>query len=291
MDPKPDGKLSESSDTPAPVSDAPTIRAVTKRQEIAIPRELASLPNDANAHPGSLLPLYTKPFRDTERTLAKRRRLSLLFVGLAGLVTAGTAGAILVGKGSGASTLHVEALGTPSPPVVAVAAAAATSPASEAAVVAAPAAAAEAAPVAAVEPALGIAPAEGIAPAVGGAAGGVAPVEGVAPAEVAAPSDPVAPGEAVAAGVAEDALALLPRAEQLLRSDRRAAAAQEARALLEQVVAAYPINPHAQIALAEACLRLRDGPCAHKAVARAIKLRPAREPYRALEQEIQAAFE
>lgn len=261
MEPK-DAKPSEGREKPAPVSEPPTVRAVTKRQAIPIPRELASLPDDANAFPSSLPPpAELKAFRESSPSLAKRRRWSLLFVGLGALVTLGTAGVLLAGVGprpsAAAITLRVEAPSKPGAPAVSAPATAAPLPA--------------AAPSVAVEP-----PPER------------ATSEAVAASEVAQPEPLAAPGQAPAD--AGDALTLLPRAEQLLRTDRRASAAQQARGLLEQVAAAYPINPHAQVALAEACLRLRDGPCAQKAVARAIKLRPRREPYRELEQEIRAAF-
>ena len=87
-----------------------------------------------------------------------------------------------------------------------------------------------------------------------------------------------------------DPALLLARAEALLRGDRGPAGALQAKQLLDQAVAQQRDNPHAQAALAEACLRLRDAACARAAATRAVRLRPKREAYLRLEAKVQEAF-
>lgn len=66
---------------------------------------------------------------------------------------------------------------------------------------------------------------------------------------------------------------------------------REARALLESALAEVPGDAHAQAALAEACLRLRDAECARNAVGVARTVRPWRGGYRSLSRRIEASFE
>ena len=87
-----------------------------------------------------------------------------------------------------------------------------------------------------------------------------------------------------------DEPALVARAEGILRSDRGADGALQARELLERAIAQHGDNPHAHAALAEACLRLRAAACARTAATRAVRLRPKREAYLLLEAKVQEAF-
>ncbi len=212
----------------------------------------------------SVPPTLADLFADSPQTLRLRRYGSVAFVTLGAVVALGTLWAIVRGD----QKLEVAPLAPPS-----VAEPARTQPDEV-----------EAAPPV-VAPAQ-VATAADVAPAHLERTDVTAVV--VAPAE--APVQHVAEQEQPAMQAPFDADATLAEAQATLRADHSAAAAEQVRAQLAQVIAERPDNPHAHAALASACLRLRDAECALAAVKRAVRLRPKRAEYRELEASVRSAL-